>query len=206
MRKQACAMFLGLSLAAGLAFAAGKEAKKAEQKGPGPERQAMMDAWKKAGEVGPAHGRLKAMAGTFDTTTRVWMQPGTPPQESKGKSENKLVFDGRFLQQEFKGSMMGQPFTGLGVTGYDNTKKKYVGSWMDSTNTGLAYMEGTADPAGKVLTMTMTKMADPMTGKEHAARTVTRIESDAKHVFEMYETGPDGKEFKSMEIVYTRAK
>ena len=76
---------------------------------------------------------------------------------------------------------------------------------MDSTNTSLSYMEGTADPAGKVLTMSM-KMADPMTGKETTTRTVTRIESDAKHVFEMYEVAPDGKEFKSMEIVYTRSK
>ena len=121
-------MILGASLLAGVAFAAGKEAKKAAEKAPSAEQQAMIDAWKKAGEVGPAHGRLKAMAGNFDTTTRVRMKPGAPPQESKGKSEHKLVFDGRFLQQEFKGSMMGQPFTGIGVTGYDNTRKKYVGS------------------------------------------------------------------------------
>jgi hypothetical protein len=207
MRKQACVMVLGASLLLGAgALAESKDAKKAPaQKAPSAEQQAMMEAWQKAATPGAPHARLKAMAGTFDAVTRMWMQPGAAPQESKGKSENKLIFDGRFLHQEFKGTMMGQPFTGIGYTGYDNTRKKYVGSWMDSMGTSLTYSDGTADPAGKVLTMGM-KVADPVTGKETTNRTVTRIESDAKHVFEMYETAPDGKEFKSMEIVYTRSK
>jgi hypothetical protein len=100
--------------------------------------------------------------------------------------------------------MMGKGFTGIGMTGYDNAKKRYVGTWMDSMSTSIAYLEGTMDAAGKTMTMTM-EMTDPMTGKKVKQRTVTRIESPDRHVFETYERAPNGKEFKSMEIVYTRA-
>ena len=38
-------------------------------------------------------------------------------------------------------------------------------------------------------------------------RTVTRVETADRHVFEWYAPGPDGQETKkSMEIVYTRRK
>lgn len=197
-----CALLV-LPLLFGGEILAEKEAPKgaADKKDPG---QAMMEAWQKAGTPGEPHKRLADMAGSFDTVTRTWMTPGAQPMESKGKSENKLIWDGRFLQQEYKGEMMGKGFTGIGMTGYDNVKKKYVGTWMDSMSTSLAYLEGTADAAGKTMTMTM-EMTDPMTGKKVKQRAVTRIESPDKHVFELHERGPNGKEFKSMEIVYTRA-
>lgn len=210
MRKQACVMILGASLLAPVGvFAEGKEAGKADKKAPAaagaPNQQAMMEALQKAASPGAQHQRLKAMAGTFDTVTRMWMAPDKPPQESKGKAENRMILDGRFLQQDYKGSFMGQPFAGVGLTGYDNLKKKYVGSWVDSMGTSLSVLEGSEDPSGKVLTMSM-RTTDPTSGKEVESRTVTRIESEAKHVFEVYDKLPTGKEVKTMEIVYTRSK
>lgn len=166
--------------------------------------QAMMDAWQKAATPGEPHKRLADMAGSFDAAVRMWMHPGAAPTQSKGKSDNKLIWDGRFLQQDYQGDMMGKAFTGMGLTGYDNARKKYVGTWVDSMNTGISAMEGTLDAAGKVLTMT-TEMVDPMTGKKVKQRSVTRLESPDRHVFEMYERDKSGKEFKSLEIVYTRA-
>ena len=35
---------------------------------------------------------------------------------------------------------------------------------------------------------------------------VTRIESNDKNLFEMFGPGPDGKEFRQLEITYTRVK
>jgi hypothetical protein len=82
-------------------------------------------------------------------------------------------------------------------------KKKYVGTWMDTMGTMVMMMMGTADPSGKVITMTGT-MDDFMTGKPMQLRTVTRIVDANKHVMEMFGPDPAGKEFKMMEIVYTR--
>lgn len=186
---------------AALADNKGKDSGAAAKQDPG---QAMMEAVIKAGTPGEPHKLLAEMAGSFDTVTRMWMAPEAQPNESKGKSENKMIWDGRFLQQEFKGDMMGKPFTGYGMTGYDNAKKKYVGTWMDSMSTALTYIEGTTDKSGKAITMSM-EVVDPMTGKKTTQRTVTRVESPDRHVFEMYEKAKGGKEFKSMEIVYTRA-
>ena len=49
--------------------------------------------------------------------------------------------------------MMGQPFTGIGVTGYDNHAKKYLSTWIDSMGTGIFSMEGTASMDGETITL-----------------------------------------------------
>jgi len=171
---------------------------------PTPEMQAQMEAWAKLAQPGPQHEMLKMMEGTFTTDVTSGM-PGMPEQKSTGKTVNAMVLGGRYLQQKFEGTMDGQPFTGVGYTGYDNNKKKFVGTWMDTMSTTILNMEGTADAAGKVITMTAT-YDDPMTGKPTSMRTVTTVVSSDKHTFDMYMPGPDGKEFKGMTIVYTRAK
>jgi hypothetical protein len=45
---------------------------------------------------------------------------------------------------------------------------------------------------------------DPWTGTKRNTRGVTRFVSDDQHVLELYEPGTDGKEFKVLEITYTR--
>ena len=61
-----------------------------------------------------------------------------------------MALGGRFLEERVQSSFMGQPFSGIGYTGYDNVKKKYVSTWMDNMGTMIMVMEGTPDPAGKV--------------------------------------------------------
>jgi hypothetical protein len=65
----------------------------------------------------------------------------------------KMLLDGRFLYQEFKSQMMGQPFSGIGIDAYDNVRKKYVTAWMDTMGTGIFIMEGTASADGKTITL-----------------------------------------------------
>lgn len=48
----------------------------------------------------------------------------------------KMVLDGRFPYQEFNGQMMGQPYNGIGMDGYDNITKKYVTAWFDTMRHG----------------------------------------------------------------------
>ena len=72
--------------------------------------------------------------------------------ESAGTAEMKMLLDGRFLQQEFTGDMMGQPFSGIGIDGYDNLAKKYVSTWIDTMGTRIFSMEGKASGDGKTIT------------------------------------------------------
>ncbi len=59
-----------------------------------------------------------------------------------------MMLDGRVMSEDFKGSMMGMPFTGHGMHGYDNVTGKHWSTWNDSMSTGLMVSEGTCDAKG----------------------------------------------------------
>jgi hypothetical protein len=169
-----------------------------------PEQQAEMEAWMKVGTPGAMHKALEPTIGSWTVKATSWQTPGGPPQTGTGTAVDSWVLGGRFVKEDFDGEFGGMKFQGLGYTGYDNLKKKYVGTWMDTMGTMVMVMTGTADPSGKVITLTST-MPDVMTGKPMKVRNVMRIVDANTHVMEMY--GPDrssGKEFKMMEIVYTK--
>lgn len=166
-------------------------------------QQEMMEVWMKLARPGEPHKLLQPLVGTFSAEVTTWEGPGATPQKSSATSENTWVLGGRFVHQVVKGSFAGEPFEGIGYLGYDNYKKAYVGVWMDSMGTGVMMSEGTVDASGKVFTFTA-EMDDPVSGKTLAFRETLRVLEGGKLVTEMFVTGPDGNEFKNMEIVYTR--
>lgn len=168
-----------------------------------PEMQKMMEQCAKAATPGPQHKQLAALAGAWDVTSKFWMDPNAPASESKGISKVKTVLGGRWVVEEFDGEMPQGPFSGMSITGFDNVKKKYVNFWMDTMGTGAMTSEGSADPSGKIITYTCS-FDDPMIGKTKTFRSISRIISESKHTFEMFDKSPDGKEFKCLDIVYTR--
>jgi hypothetical protein len=178
-------------------------AKKPAEQTAGPDEKAMMEKWLQVATPSAGHKALEPVVGTWDAKMTMWMAPGAPPQESTGTGENKWVLGGRFVEQRYEGNFMGQPFSGVGYTGYDNFKKKYVATWMDTMGTMIMVSQG--DAAGKTLTMSST-IDDVITGKSTAVKSEIKIVDADHHTMEMW--GPDstGKPFKTMEIVYTRKK
>ncbi len=190
--------FTSLCLVTSASLVMAKEKKQAKQMDP----QAMMEVYKNLATPGEPHKQLASLAGSWTTKTKSWMEPNKPPTESTGACEEKLLLDGRFLQQECTGEMMGQPFTGVGVTGYDNYTKKYVSTWMDSMGTGIFVMEGTGSPDGKTVKLKGGHQ-DPIEGRmEHQA--VWKVVDANTQVFELYGTGKHSKNMKMMEITYKR--
>ncbi|HJS34054.1 MAG TPA: DUF1579 domain-containing protein [Pseudoxanthomonas sp.] len=167
-----------------------------------PETQAMMEAYQKAGTPGMEHGRLASMAGTYDLTVKSWYAPGAPPSTDTGTATRKMILGNRVMLEEVTSQMMGQPFSGQGLHGFDNVTGKYWGTWNDSMSTGLMVSEGTCD-AQLSCTYTGTHH-DPVTKKPQSSRMTTRWTDKNTEVFEMYGPGPDGKEAKMMEITYKR--
>jgi hypothetical protein len=98
---------------------------------------------------------------------------------------------------------MGTPFNGTGLTGYDNTLKKYVSTWADSVSTGIMRMTGTYDAATKTYAFEG-MYPDPMSGKEKPTKMALRVVGNDQHVMEWWDPLPDGKWVKTMEITYTR--
>lgn len=194
-----------LVVVAALAVGADEKAKKTMPAAGAMDEKAMMEAWGKFMTPGPEHKKMEMSVGTWETSVKSWMDPSKPPMESKGTAENRMIMGGRFLEQRFAGTMMDQPFEGLGYTGYDNYKKKYVTTWMDSMGTGIMTGLGTGDPAGKTITFTG-ELDDPMVGKTKPYKnTITFVDNDNQK-FEMWCEGPDGKMAKMMEIQYVRKK
>ena len=198
---------LTFALCAGLVAAGSTVAQDAKpgEKPMSAEQKAMMDAWAKFATPGEAHKSQACMVGTWEAEVTSWMEPGAPPVKSKGTSENRMVLGGRWVESRFTSEMMGQPFEGIGYTGYDNHKKKYIGTWTDNMSTAVMLSEGTMDAAGKVMTSTST-MDDFMTGKPQTIKMTTTIASPDHHIFEMWGPGPDGKVAKQMQIDYRRRK
>jgi hypothetical protein len=76
---------------------------------------------------------------------------------------------------------------------------------MDTASTSVMNLSGTFDAAGKVMTMTG-RMDDPAAGKTVTVREKMTVVSKDEVLFEMSGPGPDGKDYRMMEIRYTRKK
>lgn len=172
---------------------------------PMPDSATMMKNWQAYMTPGEPHKLLASWDGTWTGDITMWMAPGAPPTVSKGTAVNKMIMGGRYQYSKHTGNMMGMPFEGEATTGYDNTKKKFVSSWIDNMGTGMMTMEGDWDEANKTLTLAG-KCIDPMAGngKEMVIRQTQKVIDANTQLVEMYGPGPDGKEFKMMEIKMTR--
>lgn len=171
-----------------------------------PDMAEMMKKWKEASSPNEHHKSFAGMVGKWNTENTMWMAPGAPPMVSKGTAEISLILDGRFLKQEAKGEFMGGPYSGSGLTGYDNMKKCYVMTWVDNTASGISSAEGNYDMSGKVLTL-YGKMDEPTTGEhDKNVKYVLRKIDDDKFVFEVHDLVIGEPNTKVMEITYTRAK
>ncbi len=166
------------------------------------DMQEIMEIYRKLGTPGEPHKLLANLEGSWITKGRSWSDPGSPPRESTGSVERKLILNGHYLQEEYSGDMMGMPFVGISLIGYNNHTKKYESTWCDSMSTGIFKFEGTASRDGKTITQEC-RIDDPVRGPA-VWRTVTKIKDDNTTEFEMYLTPRGKKEEKMMEMTYTR--
>jgi len=167
-----------------------------------PEQQAMMAAFQKAGAPGAEHANLAAMAGTYDLGIRSWHSPGAEPATDTGTATRRMILGNRVMVEDVEAQMMGQPFTGHGLHGFDNVTGKYWATWNDSMSTGLMVSEGSCDADG-ACTYTGS-YNDPVSRQPQTTRMTTRWTDPSTEVFEMFAPGPDGKEVRMMEITYRK--
>ena len=135
----------------------------------------------------------------------MWMAAGTEPTLSECTTNVTSIMDGRYIKTEVLGDMPGMgPFNGFGISGFDNVSQKYVSTWIDNCGTGI--MTGTGELSADAKTMTWTFTYNcPIQKKPVTMRQVEHYTGHDTMTLEMF--GPDpktGKEYKSMEISYTR--
>lgn len=151
------------------------------------------------------HKMMASWDGKWNGTVSMWHSAGATPEISQESTTNSMLMGGRYQQGVHVGTMMGQPFEGRSLLAYDNAKRTFTSTWIDNMGTGVMVVEGPWDESTKSMTLKGTSV-DPSagTGKEVPVREVYKIIDDKTHLMEMYGNGPDGKEFKMMEIKYSR--
>ena len=166
------------------------------------DEAAMRAMWQEAMTPADGHRRLEPMIGSWNAKMTFWMAPGTPPQSSEGTSEHRWVLGGRYLEQAYTGTSMGMPFEGLGYTGYDNCRRKYVGTWMDNFGTGIMFTTGVGKPSDTEIT-SESDMVEP-SGRQVHFTCKARIQDHDHHSFEMWTKAPNGRRYRTMLVEYTR--
>lgn len=159
-----------------------------------------------AGKPTIEHLRLAHAVGTWDATMKSWVRgPDADPIVSKGTEVAKLMPGGLWLLTEYDGKVGEIPFHGVGQTGYDPRKGKYVGSWVDSMSPALLVTEGEFEPKTRTLTMTASGI-EPSTGKPYEAR-MTSIYKDKDtrvHTMSVKNDRTQGEFVKFVEITYSK--
>lgn len=153
---------------------------------------------------GPAHKLLAKKVGEWTTATKM-SGPGFPPEESAGTAKFSMHMDGRFLFEEYKGTMMGMPFTSEKILGYNNGSKKYEGVWMYTMGTGMMNIVGTSKDDGKTIDFDATFMNEQGV-KEELKIQMHDIDDDHFVVKLFGGKMPDGSDGPVMESTYTRKK
>lgn len=163
--------------------------------------QDAMKKWMDYMTPGENHKNMAKMSGDWTFTSKMWMDPNQPAMESSGTAKFEMLMDGRFMKLSVKGNMMGMPFEGIGITGYDNAAKQVQSAWFDNMGTTIMYMTGNVDSKG-VITL-KGGMTDPVSGKVLDERQVMTPSGENKFIMEMFQT-ENGVESKVMEVTYTR--
>lgn len=165
----------------------------------------MMEAFTKASTPGEEHKLLQQYAGKWDHEVKWWMKPGDEPEVSKGTSEIEPIMGGRFILQKVAGTSMGQPFEGMGITGYDNVQKHFSSVWLDNMGTGMMGGKGTFDKASNSIIDKGSFSCPLEKDGSKSYRAVWGPIADNSFKYEMFSTDESGKEFRMMEITYKKA-
>ncbi len=144
---------------------------------------------------------VKHFAGNWDTKSTYFAAPNAEPVVSTGHAKFWPAVGGRFVECEHNGTIMGMPFNGQGWYTFNKVTSKYENAWIDNGAPGIMVSYGTKT-SDNTIEWTGT-YNDPTSGAQKTARSTTTWQGDT-FTFSMYSTSSDGREFKSLEVVYTR--
>jgi hypothetical protein len=166
------------------------------------QSQEDMQKWMAYMTPGEMHQMLAKASGEWTATITNWMSAGAEPSISTGTAVNKMIMDGRYQQSNYSASFGVMPFMGQNILGYDNIKKVFMSSWIDNMGTGVMLMQGTYDAATKTISLSGSSL-NPITGQDQSMRETLQLIDDNTQLMQMFTT-ENGKEFKTMEIKFTR--
>ncbi len=175
----------------------------------GDERQwsAKSSAWKdeKKNQPGPQHRRLHLITGNWDSKVMIWANdPGAAPLEFTGSTTREWVLGGRFMEERHVEHEANEiVYESVSYIGYNRQYGLFEYFRMSSESTGIFVERGRYNPATNSIT-TRGSFNDPATGFTVHIRTEIKIFGPDDHSRVVYQTEEDGREYKRVEITYTR--
>ena len=169
--------------------------------------------WARRGLPGPNHAALQPLAGTWRVQMSLYTLIGTPEQPAVSNDllcRREWVAGDRYLQDVTQGTIGGETYWRLGLLGYSTMDQRYEWVTIDRVNTMLMIYLG-APNSGQRRPISMSGtftdqgvLGEDTVGQPVGMRTVITIESDDRHLIDLYFTPPGGEEFLLDRKVYTR--
>jgi len=159
-------------------------------------------AWMEYMTPGSMHEMMAKSVGEWKAKSTFWMTPDAEPMETEGIATSEMIMGGRYLKTVHNGTMMGMPFEGMNLQGFDNATNKFTSVWFDNLGTGISVSTGIYEAKRNSIFFTGS-MVDPVSGEDIEYKQIVKFIDDNHQVFEMY-TEYEGKEYKSMEVDVTR--
>jgi hypothetical protein len=179
-----------------------------------PPGQQAVPAWVQRGIPSAGHAALVPLVGSWRVQQSVYgtmgRSPDLPPIVSQDIRTTRVwVADGQYIEDTTEGTMEGQPYWRRGWLGYSNIDRRYEWVTIGPRVPMMIYLgkPGSGEQMPIEVTGVFTDqgvVSEQTVGKPIGQRTVIRIESHERHIFELYFTPPGGKEQLALRSVYTR--
>jgi hypothetical protein len=150
----------------------------------------------------PEHQALSVLAGNWKGSMTLQL-PGMEPMKGELTRSARLDMNGLWLISDYEGTMMGAPFRGHSIWGFDPAKKKQVEVWVDSFRSSVSQIEGDYDPSQQ----TWTKWTDgvhPVTGQKVRERHTVALKPDGTFFMELAAPGSNGDYLPFMQVTMTK--
>jgi hypothetical protein len=169
------------------------------------------------GLPGAMHARLNDIVGTWRVEKSLFIAGGTPEAPLVSRDlvcrREWIVGTGkRYLQDVTEGTLgEGRPYYRMGVLGYSTMDRRYEWNTVDAMNSNMMFYAGRSDDPAAVISMAgeftdQGVLGEESVGRNVGMRTVIRIESADRHVFELHLTPSGGAEILADRSVYTRVR
>lgn len=148
----------------------------------------------------PEHQSLSQNVGNWDVDCKIFMEPGKPPMEFKGRDVVTAVGP-YFIQGHFTADFNGAPYEGKSTVGFDPKLGKFFSTWIDAMGPTMSQFQGERNEDG-VLRFKGTHDAMFGPGSRFESEEVTL--SPDHRTFRMWVRLPDGKELPMLDYSYRR--
>jgi hypothetical protein len=158
------------------------------------------------GQPGEMHRRLNALVGEWNVKMTLYIAGGSAAKPITATDlichrEWLAETGNRHLRDVTRGMVGGNPYYRLGILSYSNIDKRYEWNTVDALNANMMTYKGARGSGSTEGDIVMSGeftdqgvLGDAYIGKSIGQKTVIRIESAERHVFELYFKPPGEKE------------